>query len=170
MEVIQLASMGFSVPRFLVHPLITYGLWNFFWHRYLLANFQCSALVAKSEDSLQNPQLTFKNMARFKCLANSLKHVGPVAIARDCTKLHQQLSYLNNFGSHVLSSVLPMEECEVGDTEDVNTAIDHIKNQKGMATQVHAIMAKINYQMSFPKHADELQIVRCFLQALNILL
>jgi hypothetical protein len=145
MEVIRLASMGFSALRFPVHLLATYGLWNFLWHRHLFANFQYSALVAKSEDSLQNPHLTFENMARFKRLADSLKYAGPIAIAGDCTKLRQQLSYSNDFGSHVLGSVLPMEECEVRDAEDINTAINRIEKKKGMATQVRAIMVKVNY-------------------------
>ena len=85
-------------------------------------------------------------MARFKRLADSLKYAGPVAIAGDCTKLRQRLSYSNDFGSHVLGSVLPMDECEVRDAEDINTAIDRIKNQKAMATQVRPIMVKVNYR------------------------
>ena len=83
-------------------------------------------------------------MARFKRLADSLKYTGPVVIAGDCMKLRQWLSYSNDFGSHILGSVLPMEECEVRDAEDINTAIDRVKNQKGMATQVRAIMVKVN--------------------------
>ena len=88
-------------------------------------------------------------MARFKRLADSLKYAGPVAIAGDCTKLRQRLSYSNDFGSHVLGSVLPMDECEVQDAEDINTAIDRIKNQKAMATQVCPIMVKVNYRKFF---------------------
>ena len=83
-------------------------------------------------------------MARFKHLADQVKYTGPVSIGGDCTKLHQRLSYSNDFGSHVLGSVLPMDQCEVRDAEDIDTAIDRIKNQKAMATQVRAIMVKVN--------------------------
>ena len=82
-------------------------------------------------------------MARFKRLADQVKYTGPVSIGGDCTKLRQRLSYSNDFGSHILGSVLPMDQCEVRDIEDIDTAIDRIKNQKGMATQVRAIMVKV---------------------------
>jgi len=100
-------------------------------------------LVTKSEDSLQNPHLTFENMARFKRLADQVKYTGPVSIGGDCTKLCQRLSYSNDFGSHVLGSVLSMDQCEVRDVEDIDTAIDRIKSQKATATQVRAIMVKV---------------------------
>jgi hypothetical protein len=37
-----------------------------------------------------------------------------------------------------------MDQCKVRDAEDIDTAIDRIKNQKAMATQVRAIMVKVN--------------------------
>lgn len=102
------------------------------------------ALVARSEDSLQQPHLVFENMARFKRLADHVQYTGPVSIGGDCTKVRQRLTYSNDFGSHVLGSVLPMDQCEVHEAEDIDTAIDRIKSQNAMATQVRAIMVKVN--------------------------
>ena len=83
-------------------------------------------------------------MARFKRLADQVKYTGPVSIGGDCTKLRQHLSYSNDFGSHVLGSVLSMDQCEVRDVEDIDTTIDRIRRQKATATQVRAIMVKVN--------------------------
>jgi hypothetical protein len=83
-------------------------------------------------------------MARFKRLADHVQYTGPVSIGGDCTKVRQCLTYSNDFGSHVLGSVLPMDQCEVHEAEDIDTAINRIKSQNAMATQVRAIMVKVN--------------------------
>jgi hypothetical protein len=80
-------------------------------------------------------------MARLKRHMDNVKYAGPVAFGGDGTKVHQRLSYSTDFGGHVLGSVLPMEECEVRNGEDIDSVIDHIGNRK--ATQVRAIMVKV---------------------------
>lgn len=84
-------------------------------------------------------------MARVKRLMDHVKYMGPLSFGGDCTKVRQRLTYSNDFGSHVLGSVLPMDECEVREAEDIDMAIDRIKSKKAMATQVRAIMVKVDY-------------------------
>jgi hypothetical protein len=82
-------------------------------------------------------------MARLKRLMKQVNYTGPLSFGGDCTKVRKRLTYSNDFGSHVLGSVLPMEECEVRDAEDIDTAITRIKKKDAMATQVRAIMVKV---------------------------
>lgn len=82
-------------------------------------------------------------MARLKRLMDTRNYHGPVSVGGDCTKVRARLSYSREFGSHVLGSVLPLEECEVRETEDIDKVIDHIKKKKGTASQTRAIMAKV---------------------------
>jgi hypothetical protein len=111
----------------------------------MLTNFACTfrSLVANSEDSLQSPLLHFENVARLKRLMDAKNYCGPVSIGGDCTKVRSRLTYSNDFGSHVLGSTLPLDECEVHECEDIDKVIDHIKSKKATASQTRAIMAKV---------------------------
>ncbi|TFY78129.1 hypothetical protein EWM64_g5878 [Hericium alpestre] len=100
-------------------------------------------LVANSEDALQNPSLVFENMACVKWFMDAIKYDGPVAFAGDCTKVRARLSYSNSSGGHVLGSTLPLDECVVDNSDDIEIIIDQAKSQKVIATQVCAILAKI---------------------------
>jgi hypothetical protein len=53
-------------------------------------------------------------MARVKHFVDSISYKGPIVAAGDCMKLRSRLTYSNDFGSRILGSVLPYEECEVG--------------------------------------------------------
>ncbi|KAF9236407.1 hypothetical protein BU15DRAFT_76980 [Melanogaster broomeanus] len=83
-------------------------------------------LVANSEDALSNPELIFEN----------------VALGGDCTKVRPRLTYSNDYGSHILGSVLPLNECEVDDGDDIENVIKKIKDAEAIASQVRAIIIK----------------------------
>ncbi|KAG2060471.1 hypothetical protein BDR06DRAFT_947803, partial [Suillus hirtellus] len=89
-------------------------------------------LVAKSYDTPQNP------------IMDAVGYKGPIAVAGDCTKVYlAQLAYSTNFGGHILSSTLPLDECQVDKIEDIENIINSIHKAKAEAKQVHAILAKI---------------------------
>ena len=100
-------------------------------------------LVANSEDALSNPSLIYENIARIKRFVDSIKYSGPVAIGGDCTKVRARLTYSNDFGSHILGSTLPLDECEVDNPDDIDEIIGKITKKKVLATQVRAILAKV---------------------------
>ncbi|KAJ6549173.1 hypothetical protein B0H10DRAFT_2243009 [Mycena sp. CBHHK59/15] len=104
---------------------------------------QLRALVSKSEDALQNPYLIYENMARVRCLVDSLKYTSPVAVAGDCTKVRKRLTYSPEFGGHILGGVLPFEECVVESPEEIDAVIKKITKAKAEATQVRAILVKV---------------------------
>jgi hypothetical protein len=100
-------------------------------------------LVTKSVDALTNAYLIFENVARVKRLVGSIKYTGPVAVAGDCTKVHARLAYSTDFGSHVLGSVLPLEDCVVDEYKDIDIVFAAITKAKAEATQVRAILIKV---------------------------
>jgi hypothetical protein len=106
-------------------------------------------LVANSEDALRNPYLIYENVARVRRFVDSIKYLGPVAIAGDCTKVRSRLTYSTDFGSHILGSVLPLQECEVDDPDDIDDIIDKVKKKKAMASQVRAILVKVNFESTY---------------------
>ncbi|KAG1776450.1 hypothetical protein EV702DRAFT_1198152 [Suillus placidus] len=95
-------------------------------------------LVAKFDDALQNPDLIFENVVCVKRLLDIIKYERPVSVGSDCTKVRARLSYSQDFGSHILGSVLPMDQCEVNDAEDIEVVINNVKEAMAMATQVRA--------------------------------
>ena len=105
---------------------------------------QHRSLVANSEDALQIPLLVYENMARVLRLVKSVNFHGAIIISSDCTKVRARLAYSTDFGSHILGSVLPLEECEVDNTEDIDEVIAEIKAKKAMASQTRAIVAKVS--------------------------
>lgn len=100
-------------------------------------------LAASSEDALQNPYLIYENIARVKRFVDFIRYKGPLVVAGDCTKLKGRLTYSNDFGSHILGSVLPSQDCEVHDVEDIAKIIDNIKKKNAIASQVRAILIQI---------------------------
>lgn len=93
---------------------------------------------------MTKPDLDFENVARVKRLMDMLKYDGPVAIAGDCTKVRQRLTYSNDHGSHILGSTLPLDECIVNETEDISRLVKRIGDEKQYATQVRAILIKVS--------------------------
>lgn len=100
-------------------------------------------LVAHSDDALTNPALHFENMARVKRLCDAIKYMGPTVAGIDCTKVRKRLSYSNDFGSHMLGSVLPLEDCVVDEIEDIDEIIANTKKKGALATQTRAIIMKV---------------------------
>ncbi|EIW56114.1 uncharacterized protein TRAVEDRAFT_50602 [Trametes versicolor FP-101664 SS1] len=100
-------------------------------------------VIKRSPDVLTKPDLDFENVARVKRLMDILKYNGPVAVAGDCTKVRQRLTYSNDHGSHVLGSTLPFEQCAVADTEEISRLVKRIGEEKQYASQVRAILIKI---------------------------
>lgn len=108
--------------------------------------------MANSKDALSNPELIFENVARIKCLVDAVKYDGPVAVGGDCTKVRQRLTYSNNYGNHILGSVLPLSECKVNDGGDIECVIKKIKDAKAIASQVCAIIVKVTVTFFIVNH------------------
>ncbi|KAJ7136427.1 hypothetical protein C8R43DRAFT_1089454 [Mycena crocata] len=101
------------------------------------------ALVAKSEDALQNPYLIYENLARVVRLVKSIGYKGPLTVAGDCTKVRKRLTYSTDFGGHMLGSVLPFEKCVVETPQEIDAAIEKMSKANAQASQVRAILMKV---------------------------
>jgi hypothetical protein len=55
------------------------------------------------------------------------------------------LTYSTDFDSHILGSVLPLDECMVDKTEDIDDVIGHIKKKKVIASQLRAMIVKVTF-------------------------
>ncbi|KAL1941730.1 hypothetical protein VTO73DRAFT_6730 [Trametes versicolor] len=99
--------------------------------------------VKRSPDCLSDPDLVFENVARVKRLLDAVKYTGPVALAGDCTKVRKRLTFSNDYGSHILGAVLPLEECAVKDTNDIENIVTKVSENNTFATQVRAILVKV---------------------------
>ncbi|KAI1786080.1 hypothetical protein LXA43DRAFT_975946 [Ganoderma leucocontextum] len=103
-------------------------------------------LVRKSEDCLSNPDIHYENMARVKRLMDARGYTGPVVVVGDCTKVRKRLAYSTDFGAHVghvIGSTLPLSETQVENTEDIDRVVAKITEDKELASQTRAILAKI---------------------------
>ncbi|TFY79552.1 hypothetical protein EWM64_g4461 [Hericium alpestre] len=102
------------------------------------------SLVAKSDDALQNPALIFENMACIKRFVYLVGYSGPITIVRDCMKVCPWLAYSTCLGTgYVLGSTLPLEQCEIKESSEIDEVVDTIKSSQAIASQVRAILAKI---------------------------
>jgi hypothetical protein len=61
---------------------------------------------------------------------DSVGYDGLVTFGSDYTKIQQHLTYSTDFGSHILGSILSMDECEVHENEDVKTVMKRINADK----------------------------------------
>ena len=84
-----------------------------------------------------------------KRLQVSLGCKAPLAMGSDCTKVRARLSYSNDYGGHILGSVLSLSECAVEDADDIDELINEIKEKNAHATQTRAIMMKVRPRVSF---------------------
>lgn len=101
-------------------------------------------VVKQSPHALSSPWLVYENMARVKRFVDSVGYTGPLTIGGDCTKVRARLAFSTDYGSHILGSILPLNECEVDEPEEIDTVIAKIKRKKGIATQTRAVIVKVN--------------------------
>ncbi|KAI0753037.1 hypothetical protein C8Q80DRAFT_1118279 [Daedaleopsis nitida] len=95
-------------------------------------------LIKHPPDCLSSPNLDFENVARVKQFVDTIRYDGPVASASDCTKVHKWLTYSNDYGSHILGSVLPLLECIADDFDDIDTLVEHVGDEEMIATRCRA--------------------------------
>ena len=66
-------------------------------------------------------------------------------IAGDCTKVRKRLTFSQTFGSHILGTDLPLSECSVNNTENIEVVISRANNEKRIVSQTRAILIKVQF-------------------------
>ena len=105
----------------------------------------------RTPDCLSEPELCDANIARLKRLMDALGFTGPITIAGDCTKVRQRLNYSNDFGGHVLGSVLPRAECAVSSPDDIARVITQVNDENLHATQTRATLALVRFSLQYTR-------------------
>lgn len=109
-----------------------------------------------SEDAINNPDLCYENVARFKRLLDVLNYKGSVAAMTDCTKLKTGLQYLSKLGC-IVRSTLNYSDCKIKTYDNIYNTVSNIKNKNAITKDVkiyilqvisniiHSIILALNY-------------------------
>ena len=106
--------------------------------------FNFRYLRTKDEDRLTNPNLVYKNIARFAQAVDSLKWNKPVVAMTDCTKVHSKLTYSQELGC-IVGSTMNFEDSHVDTYDDIHQIIKNICEKNEIASQVRCILLKVYY-------------------------
>jgi len=102
-------------------------------------------LRTRDEDKLTNPNLVYENVARFARAMNVLNWNGPVVAMTDCTKVRSKLTYSQELGC-IVGSTMSFEESHVQTYSDIHNIIKNIRENNEIASQVRCILLKVrNY-------------------------
>ncbi|EXX73794.1 hypothetical protein RirG_057140 [Rhizophagus irregularis DAOM 197198w] len=106
-------------------------------------------LRTNDEDTLTNPTFSFKNVAKFKRLIDTLNYQGPIAAMSDNTKLKPALRYHSGLGC-IVGSTLSIEETKINAYKDIPIIINDIKIKKTIANDVRAYILQVVPLPNFP--------------------
>jgi hypothetical protein len=99
-------------------------------------------LRTRDEDKLTNPNLVYENVARFARAMNALNWNGPVVAMTDCTKVRSKLTYSQELGC-IVGSTMSFEESHVQTYSDIHEIIKNIRENNEIASQVRCILLKV---------------------------
>ncbi|UZO29193.1 uncharacterized protein OCT59_022679 [Rhizophagus irregularis] len=99
-------------------------------------------LRVRNGDYLTNPNLMYENLARFARAMEALKWTGPVVAMTDCTKIRTKLTYSQELGC-IVGSTLSFDSTNVITYDDIHLKIKEIQDNKAIASQVRCVVLKI---------------------------
>ena len=93
----------------------------------------------KDEDRLTNPNMVYENVARF---TRAIDANGPVVAMTDCTKVCAKLTYSQELGC-IVGSTMTFEDACVTTYDDIHQIIKDIREKNVIASQVRCILLKV---------------------------
>ncbi|GES93834.1 hypothetical protein GLOIN_2v1777971 [Rhizophagus clarus] len=97
---------------------------------------------ANESDIISNPELVYENILKVVRLTKALNWNGPIVGMTDCTKVRPKLTYSDELGC-IVGSTLKLSETSVQTYDDIHKIINNIKQKKAIATQVRVVVLKI---------------------------
>jgi hypothetical protein len=94
----------------------------------------------KDQNILTNPEIFFKNIARFAKVANELQWKGSVVFMIDYTKLQLKIVYSQEFDG-IMDSILLANQMKYAIYDNIHQIIKKIKEQDAITTQIHIFFA-----------------------------
>ena len=96
----------------------------------------------RDEDQLTNPNMVYENVARFARAIHALKWDGPIVAMTDCTKVRAKLTYSQELGC-IVGSTMTFEDTCVTTYDDIHQIIKDIREKNVIASQVRCILLKV---------------------------
>jgi hypothetical protein len=84
----------------------------------------------------------YENVVRFARAMNVLNWTGPVVAMTDCTKIRTKLTYSQELGC-IVGSTLSFDNTQVTTYDDIHLKIKEIQDNKATASQVRCIVLKV---------------------------
>ena len=84
----------------------------------------------------------YENVVRFACAMEALKWTGPVVAMTDCTKIRAKLTYSQELGC-IVGSTLNFDDTQVTTYDDIHSKIREIQDNKAIASQVRCVVLKV---------------------------
>ena len=84
----------------------------------------------------------YENVARFARTMDALKWTGPVVAMTDCTKVRAKLTYSQELGC-IVGSTLNFDDTQVTTYDDIHLKIKEIQDNKATASQVRCVVLKV---------------------------
>ena len=84
----------------------------------------------------------YENVARFARAMDALKWTGPVVAMTDCTKVRAKLTYSQELGC-IVGSTLNFDDTQVTTYDDIHLKIKEIQDNKATASQVRCVVLKV---------------------------
>ena len=84
----------------------------------------------------------YENVARFARAMDALKWTGPVVAMTDCTKVRAKLTYSQELGC-IVRSTLNFDDTQVTTYDDIHLKIKEIQDNKATASQVRCVILKV---------------------------
>ncbi|GES83162.1 hypothetical protein GLOIN_2v1777971 [Rhizophagus clarus] len=97
---------------------------------------------ANESDIISNPELVYENILKVVRLTKALNWNGPIVGMTDYTKVQPKLTYSDELGC-IVGSTLKLSETSVQTYDDIHKIINNIKQKKAIATQVRVVVLKI---------------------------
>lgn len=84
----------------------------------------------------------YENVVRFARAMNALNWTGPVVAITDCTKIRTKLTYSQELGC-IVGSTLKFDNTQVTTYDDIHLKIKEIQDNKATASQVRCVVLKV---------------------------
>jgi len=84
----------------------------------------------------------YENVARFARAMEALRWTGPVVAMTDCTKIRTKLTYSQELGC-IVGSTLDFDSTNVITYDDIHLKIKEIQDNKAIASQVRCVVLKV---------------------------
>ncbi|CAG8822923.1 5389_t:CDS:2, partial [Gigaspora margarita] len=94
------------------------------------------------DDAINNPDLCYKNVVRFKRLLDTLHYKGPIVAMTDCMKVKSGLQFSSSLGC-IVGSTLNQNDCIIKTYDDIYDKVSNKKQKNAIAKYVRVYVLQV---------------------------